>query len=167
MRWRVVFAPECDRREPGAEPSLRFRSCDSDAASDPRFIVAGKSSIPQAMALSSPANHGHRSPPTDLIEELVRRIVAAVQPERIFLFGSAARGEMSADSDIDVLIVKSGVTHRRRLAQDIHLRLFGLGVPVDIIVVTPEDIEAFGDKVGTIIGPALRESREIYAAGAS
>jgi len=43
-------------------------------------------------------------------------------------------------------------------------RLLGLEVPVDVIVVTPEDIAAFRDKVGTIIGPALREGRDVYVA---
>jgi predicted nucleotidyltransferase len=114
--------------------------------------------------MSTPAASRVNRPTQGLLDELVRRIVAVAQPERILLFGSAARGEMGEDSDLDVLVVKSGVTHRRRLAQDIHLGLFGLGVPVDIIVVTPEDIEAFRGKPGTIIAPALRESREIYAA---
>ena len=66
--------------------------------------------------------------------------------------------------DVDLLVVKSGVPHRRRLAQQIHQAFFGLGVPIDVIVVTPEDIGAFQHKVGTIIEPALRQGREIYAA---
>jgi predicted nucleotidyltransferase len=98
-----------------------------------------------------------------ILDEIVRRIVEVVQPERIILFGSAVHGQLGPDSDIDLLVVKSGVPHRRRLAQQIHLNFFGLGVPVDIIVVTPEDIEAFGNKVGTIIGPALQEGKVIYA----
>ncbi|MBI3014723.1 MAG: nucleotidyltransferase domain-containing protein [Candidatus Tectomicrobia bacterium] len=99
-----------------------------------------------------------------LLDEIVRRIVEVARPERIILFGSAARGRRGPDSDLDFLVVKSGVSHRRRLAQQIHRTLFGIGVPVDIIVVTPEDIQTFRDKVGTIIGPALREGREVYAA---
>ncbi len=99
-----------------------------------------------------------------LLDEIVRRIVAVAQPDRIILFGSAARGEMGPDSDLDLLVVKAGVPHRRRLAQAIHRHLFGVGVPVDIIVVTPEDIQAFQDKVGTIIGPALKEGKLLYAA---
>ena len=98
------------------------------------------------------------------LETLVRRIVEVAQPDRIVLFGSAARGEMGPDSDLDVLVVKSGVEHRRRLAQDIYMNLSGVGVGVDIIVLTPEDIEAERDSVGSIIGPALEEGRVIYAA---
>jgi len=98
------------------------------------------------------------------IETLVRRIVEVARPDRIVLFGSAARGEMGRDSDLDVLVVKSGVEHRRRLAQDIYMNLSGVGVGVDLIVLTPEDLEAQKDSVGSIVGPALDEGRVIYAA---
>lgn len=97
------------------------------------------------------------------LEEVVRRIVAVAQPERIILFGSGARGERGPDSDLDLLVVKTGA-HRRRLAQTIYRHLLGIPVPVDIIVVTPEDVLAFRGKVGTVIEPALREGREVYAA---
>lgn len=98
------------------------------------------------------------------LETLVRRIVEVARPDRIVLFGSAARGEMGPDSDLDVLVVKSGVEHRRRLAQDIYMNLSGVGVGVDLIVLTPEDLEAQRDSVGSIVGPALDEGRVIYAA---
>lgn len=98
------------------------------------------------------------------LEAVVRRIVEVAKPDRIILFGSAARGEGNPDSDLDLLVVKSGVPHRRRLAQQVYRALFGIPVPVDILVVTPEDIEAFRGKVGTVIGPALEEGREVYAA---
>ena len=106
---------------------------------------------------------GRAADPT-VLDEIVRRVVEVSHPERIILFGSAARGELGPDSDYDLLVVKSDVAHRRRLAQAIHLNLFGVGVPVDIIVVTPDDIDFARDRVGSIIGPALREGREIYAA---
>ena len=41
----------------------------------------------------------------EILDELVRRILAVTQPIKIILFGSAARGAMGADSDIDVLVV--------------------------------------------------------------
>jgi predicted nucleotidyltransferase len=99
-----------------------------------------------------------------VLDEIVRRIVEMAHPERIILFGSAARGEIGPDSDVDLLVIKSGVPHRRELAQRIEMGLYGVPVATDIIVVTPEDIEACRDSVGTIIGPALEGGREIYAA---
>jgi uncharacterized protein len=103
-------------------------------------------------------------PDPAILAEVIRRIVEVAHPERIVLFGSAARGQMGPDSDLDFIVVKSGVPHRRRLAQQIYRRLLGLTVPIDVIVVTPEDIARYRDKVGPIIGPALEEGRVVYGA---
>jgi predicted nucleotidyltransferase len=99
-----------------------------------------------------------------LLRSVVDRVVEVAKPDRIILFGSGARGDAGPDSDLDLLVVKSGVVHRRKLAQQIYRRLVGLEIPVDVVVVTPEDVEAFRGKVGTIIGPALAEGREVYVA---
>jgi len=100
----------------------------------------------------------------DVFDEIIRRIVEVAQPDRIILFGSAARGEAGVDSDIDLLVVKSNVKHRMRLAQLIHISLFGIPASVDVVVVSPEDVERYRHGVGTVIGPALKEGREVYAA---
>lgn len=97
----------------------------------------------------------------DVLAEVVRRIVEVAQPDRIVLFGSAVRGEMGPNSDLDLLVVKSGV-HRRHLAQAIYRNLIGVGFPVDIVVVTPEDIERYGDSIGLVLEPALQEGRMVY-----
>lgn len=107
---------------------------------------------------------GPRWPDPAVLEEIVRRIVEVAQPQRIILFGSAARGELGPDSDLDLLVIKADVPHRRRLAQQIHGSLFGITVPVDIIVLTPEDLEAFGEEPGSVVAPALREGTVVYAA---
>jgi len=49
------------------------------------------------------------------LADIVRRVVEAAQPDKIILFGSAARGEMGPDSDIDLLVIKRGRFNRRRL----------------------------------------------------
>ena len=105
-----------------------------------------------------------RFPAPAALEELIRCIVEVAKPDRIILFGSAARGQMGPDSDLDVLVVKSAIEHRRRLAQDIYMNLPELGVGVDVIVLTPEDIEVQRTSVGSIVGPALEEGRIIYGA---
>ena len=103
-------------------------------------------------------------PTPQTIEELVRRIVEGVHPQRIILFGSAARGDMRPDSDIDVLVVMPEGVHRRRTTQELHERLFGFPLPVDILVATPADLEKHQDNLGLIYHKILREGREIYAA---
>lgn len=99
----------------------------------------------------------------ETLQEIVRRIVQVAQPERIILFGSAARGEMGPHSDVDLLVVKSNA-HRRSLARAIHKSLTDIGVAKDVIVVTPEDIERYGQCPALVIEPALREGKVIYAA---
>jgi predicted nucleotidyltransferase len=99
----------------------------------------------------------------EILQEIVRRIVAAVQPEKIILFGSAAREEIGLDSDVDLLVVKP-CGHRRRTARKIERSLIGIGIPTDIIVAKPDDIERYKDTIGLIYRPALREGKTVYAA---
>ena len=90
--------------------------------------------------------------------------MAVAQPDRVILFGSAARGTAGPQSDLDVLVIKRGVTSRRQLAQAIYRALVGIRASVDVVVVTPEDVASLRGGVGTIVGPALREGWEVYAA---
>jgi hypothetical protein len=52
-----------------------------------------------------------------LLNEVVRRILTVARPDRIILFGSAATGQMTKDSDIDLLVMESAPanTHERRV----------------------------------------------------
>jgi predicted nucleotidyltransferase len=100
-------------------------------------------------------------PQPEVLKEIVRRIVEVAQPEQIIMFGSAARGEMGPNSDIDLLVVKAGC-HRLELAGSIHQNLWGVGHAVDIVVVTPEDVIRYGDVPALVIAPALREGLVIY-----
>jgi predicted nucleotidyltransferase len=104
-----------------------------------------------------------KEPRQDTLDEIIRRIVKIAQPEKIILFGSAARAKMDANSDVDLLVVKSGA-HRRQVAQAIYRGMFGVGQAVDVVVVTPEDIERYGDNPALVIEPALREGEVVYAA---
>jgi predicted nucleotidyltransferase len=99
----------------------------------------------------------------EILQEIVRRIVEAVRPEKIILFGSAAREEMGPDSDLDLLVIKP-CRHRRRTARKIERGLIGIGIPTDVIVAKPQDIERYKDTIGFIYRPALREGKIIYAA---
>jgi predicted nucleotidyltransferase len=100
----------------------------------------------------------------EFLQEIVRRIVAAVQPEKIILFGSAARGKMGPNSDVDLLVIKRGKYHRRRVTGKIYRNMFGVGQAVDVIVVTPEEVEKYRDTHCLVIKPALQQGREVYHA---
>ena len=98
-----------------------------------------------------------------LLERIVRRIVAVTHPEKIILFGSAARGEMGPDSDLDIMVV-TACDHRRNTARKIRRQLFGIDANIDIIVAKPEDLDRYGDSIGLIYRPALRDGKVLYAA---
>lgn len=103
-------------------------------------------------------------PEPDQIEKLVRIIVDAVHPLQIVLFGSAARGEARATSDIDIMVLMPEGTHRRRTAQYLYRIASGITVPFDLIVATPGDIEKHRDNVGLIYRAILEEGKTLYAA---
>jgi len=98
----------------------------------------------------------------DIVDEIIQRIVATAHPQRILLFGSMARGQFNADSDLDMLVIVSGPVHRRKIEQQIYANLHGITIPVDVVVATEEDINKFGDRIGSIYRPALREGKVVY-----
>lgn len=98
----------------------------------------------------------------ELMAEIVRRIVAALAPERIILFGSHARGDAGPDSDIDLLVIKSEVTNvfeagvrARRAVDDIRR-------PFDILVRTPEHFARYSKWLGSVVHAAANEGKMIY-----
>src|SRR5437588_13094838 len=89
-----------------------------------------------------------------VLKDIVNRIVQAAHPEKIVLFGSAARGEMGPNSDVDLLVIKGGKYHRRRLTTAIYRQLDGANAAVDVIVVTPEEVERYRDTPCLVMYPA-------------
>ena len=98
------------------------------------------------------------------IDYLVRRVVEIADPLRILLFGSAARGEARPGSDVDLLVVMPEGTHRRATAQRLYREITGVGLPFDIVVATPSDLEKHKDNIGLVYRSALRDGKEVYAA---
>ncbi len=95
------------------------------------------------------------------LENIIDRIVDVAAPERIILFGSAARGDLGKDSDVDLLIVKDGedaLTLMSRIYREMH----GVGVAVDALVVSTEDVERYKDSHALIIKPALQDGVVVY-----
>ena len=98
-----------------------------------------------------------------LLMEIVRRLVDAYHPERIYLFGSYARGESGPDSDYDIMVV---VPHSDepayRRAQQAHSLLWDLGAAADILVWTRD---AFASRVhlrASLPATILREGKLLY-----
>jgi len=100
-----------------------------------------------------------------VLNTVIDRIVEVADPERIILFGSAARGEMGPHSDLDLLVVKEeGEKSRGHITEEIYMNLIGVGKAVDVVVVSPEDIRKYRDSHSLIIAPALNDGRVVYHA---
>lgn len=97
-----------------------------------------------------------------LLAEMVRRIVEAVRPERVILFGSRARGEARAGSDFDLLIVAPSELPRWRRAARLYGLLAGLGVGKDLVWVTPEEVGEWEGVSSHFLNTALREGVTLY-----
>ncbi len=97
------------------------------------------------------------------LDRIIRRIVEVAQPEKIILFGFAARGALGPNSDLDLLVIKS-CPRRSTVAMQIYSKLAGMGCALDIIVVTPEDVERHGYSPDLVTEPALREVGSLCSA---
>jgi len=97
-----------------------------------------------------------------MLDEIVQRIVDGFNPQRIILFGSWARRSAGPDSDVDLLVVMDVEGSKRKKATEIDIALVGIPVPIDLIVVTPSDVERSIDSLGSIIAPAMREGKVLY-----
>lgn len=99
-----------------------------------------------------------------MLDEIVSRLVARFDPLQIILFGSWARGEADAGTDVDLLLVlaHAPLEQKRDLMVEALRALNGLTIPVDVIVTDPADIKQRGAIPGTILRPALRDGRVIY-----
>lgn len=98
------------------------------------------------------------------IELLVDQIVRIVRPLRIMLFGSAARGKMGTNSDIDLLVVMPPGSDTDKASKLLYRRVGGVTAEFDMIVATPEILEKYKDNCALVYKWALKEGREVYAA---
>ena len=99
-----------------------------------------------------------------LTRELVTRILTAAKPDRIILFGSAATGAMTRDSDIDLLVVEPEPGNTRDESVKIRRALAEVGYPIDVIVMSTRRFEETKDIVGGIAYPAHKYGRVLYEA---
>lgn len=100
-----------------------------------------------------------------VVGEIVRHLVTAYQPERIYLFGSVARGDAGAESDYDLLVVVADdappARRRSRLAYE---ALRGTGIAADVLVCTKSYFEDRRSLKASLPGTVLREGRLLHAA---
>lgn len=101
-----------------------------------------------------------------VIAEMVERIVAEVQPERVYLFGSRARGEAREDSDVDLLVVEredfGPGRSRLREIQRISRALYSFRIPTDILLYSAGEYAEWKESRYHLVGHCEREGRLMY-----
>ncbi|MBI5428629.1 MAG: nucleotidyltransferase domain-containing protein [Nitrospinae bacterium] len=98
----------------------------------------------------------------EVINRMVETIANRFQPDKIILFGSYACGTPTRDSDVDLLVVMRVEGSKRQKAAEIDLALADRTLPLDVIVVTPDEIEKYRNAKGALIYPALKEGKVVY-----
>jgi predicted nucleotidyltransferase len=98
------------------------------------------------------------------IQEIVRRILTAARPDKIILFGSAATGQMTRDSDVDLLIVEPDTSDRRNEYVRIIKALWDIRYPFDVLFIDTRWFEESKDIIGGIAYPANKYGKVIYEA---
>ena len=100
-----------------------------------------------------------------LVAEMVRRLVTELRPERIYLFGSRARGDAHPDSDYDLLlVVRERLGPGREMEQRANAALRGLDVPIDVVILTTEYFDWMLPATASLAATVEREGRVLYAA---
>ncbi len=98
------------------------------------------------------------------IMEAVELLRNASNPVRIILFGSYARGDMKATSDLDFLVVEKEIKARRMETVRLRDVLSPLRIPVDLVVVSEKSYNEWKDAPGTVIYEATIEGKVVYGA---
>ncbi len=99
----------------------------------------------------------------EIVPLAVEQIAAALDPVEIILFGSVARGEDGADSDIDLLVILDDVEPSdKRKIMAVARRAITVAAPFDILVTDPIEIAARRHHVGSILYWPLREGKSVY-----
>lgn len=110
------------------------------------------------------ATGGPLSPAPERLNDVVRLIVDAVHPPRIDQFGSAARGQMGPNSDLDVLVLAPGGADTRRAEDAMYRALWTRGFAADVIALTQDDLQRYGSNPYLIYYEALTEGRDLHRA---
>jgi predicted nucleotidyltransferase len=96
------------------------------------------------------------------LDKIISRIVEVAQPELVILFGSTARGTTGPHSDLDLHLIKTGRYNARKVAGRIYLRMQGIARPINLVIVTPQQVKDNQNSPFSVLYPALREGRVVY-----
>ena len=99
----------------------------------------------------------------EILNYITEKIVHEISPIKIIMFGSRARGEEKESSDLDLFIIQDGKTSNRKLRRRIERLLWGREFSLDLIVVTPKEVEAnVADNNPFYTKHVLKEGKVLY-----
>lgn len=102
--------------------------------------------------------------PLQHLDRAVAAIVEAAQPLAVVLFGSAAKGTATWDSDLDLLVVRefSGPEERTAVRRQLERAMMKVDTPVDLILKTPAEVERGRNSWIGVVYDAVREGRVVH-----
>lgn len=95
--------------------------------------------------------------------EIVTRIVDAIHPIKIILFGSYAYGDPTTDSDVDLVVVTENPVPKRKTSVAIWNLLGNIPLPKDIIVTSRDEFDFYSQEAGSVMRTANEKGVVIYA----
>ena len=101
---------------------------------------------------------------SETLSKIIPQIVTESSPQKIILFGSAARNDSKKFNDIDLLIIVKDGVHRRKTAQHLYKTIRSGVIPVDFVVATETDIDLYRSVKGYVYFKALKEGVILYEA---
>jgi len=96
------------------------------------------------------------------IDNLVRRIAARIQPQKVIIFGSYAKGMATIKSDLDIFVIKKTELPMANRADDLKSMLSHSLIPVDVHIYTPEEMEEYGKDQFSFVNSILKTGKTVF-----
>lgn len=97
-----------------------------------------------------------------ILDQIIQAVREVIEPDKIILFGSQARGDDKIDSDYDILIIKDTIEDERMTIKKLYRQMVGVNAAIDIILKTNEGIEKSKQRFISVTKEALDEGIIIY-----
>ena len=100
-----------------------------------------------------------------ILDHITTTIVARFDPRRVVLFGSRVRGEADDDSDYDIFVEMDSDKGRAQRSADVDLSLYPRSFSLDVVVYTPDEVQAFRGRAGSLVSLVEAEGEVLYERG--